>query len=96
VLSQFAGAAQELDGALIVNPHEPEGMAESIKIALDMSLADRKQRQHRMFEHLAANDIDRWAERFLTALGETGKQPLHVSPLSRARSRTNQWRSRSP
>jgi len=71
VLSQFAGAAQELDGALIVNPHEPEGMAESIKIALDMSLADRKERQHRMFEHLAANDIDRWAERFLAVLGES-------------------------
>ena len=75
VLSQFAGAAQELDGALIVNPHETEGMAEAIKNALEMPLEDRKERQQRMFEHLAANDIDRWAERFLAALGESREQP---------------------
>jgi trehalose 6-phosphate synthase len=75
VLSQFAGAAQELDGALIINPHETEGMVEAIKTALDMPLADRKERQHRMFEHLAANDIDRWAERFLAALGQFREQP---------------------
>jgi trehalose 6-phosphate synthase len=81
VLSQFAGAAQELDGALIVNPHEPEGMAEAIKTALDMPLEDRKERQHRMFAHLAANDIDRWAERFLTALGESRGQPGMLSGL---------------
>ena len=75
VLSQFAGAAPELDGAVIVNPHEPEGMAEAIKTALDMPLDDRKDRQHRMYAHLAANDIDRWAERFLNALGESREQP---------------------
>jgi trehalose 6-phosphate synthase len=75
VLSQFAGAAQELDGALIVNPHETEGMVEAIRTALNMPLADRKERQHRMFEHLAANDVDRWAERFLMALGESREQP---------------------
>jgi trehalose 6-phosphate synthase len=75
VLSQFAGAAQELDGALIVNPHEPEGMAEAIKIALDMPLEERVERQRGMYEHLLANDIDRWAESFLTALGESREQP---------------------
>jgi trehalose 6-phosphate synthase len=75
VLSQFAGAAPELDGAVIVNPHEPEGMAEAIKTALDMPLDDRKDRQHRMYAHLAANDIDRWADRFLNALGESREQP---------------------
>jgi trehalose 6-phosphate synthase len=76
VLSQFAGAAQELGGGpLIVNPHEIEGMAAAIRAALEMPLAERKERFHHMFEHLAANDIDRWAERFLTALGETREQP---------------------
>jgi trehalose 6-phosphate synthase len=75
VLSQFAGAAQELDSALIVNPHETEAMAEAIREALDMPLDERIDRHTRMLEHLAANDIDRWAERFLTSLGGSRKHP---------------------
>jgi trehalose 6-phosphate synthase len=69
VLSQFAGAAEELqDGALLVNPHEPEAVAAAIDTALQMPLPERQARYRRMYRHLAANDIDRWAESFLTAL----------------------------
>jgi trehalose 6-phosphate synthase len=75
VLSQFAGAAEELDGALLVNPHEPEAMAASIDTALKMPLSERQARHRRMFRHLAGNDIDRWAERFLAALVES-RQPV--------------------
>jgi trehalose 6-phosphate synthase len=76
VLSQFAGAAQELGGGpIIVNPHEPEGMAAAIKAALEMPLEERRDRFQYMYDHLAQNDIDRWAERFLSALGETREQP---------------------
>src|SRR5438046_7011409 len=64
VLSQFAGAAAELDGALIVNPHETEAMAEAIRTALDMPLEERRERHRRMFAHLAVNDVDRWAAQF--------------------------------
>ena len=81
VLSQFAGAAQELGGALVVNPHETEGMAAAIKDALEMPLEQRRQRFQRMYDHLAENDIDRWAERFLSALGETREQPGLLSSL---------------
>jgi trehalose 6-phosphate synthase len=81
VLSQFAGAAQELTGALVVNPHETEGMAAAIKAALEMSPEERKERFQRMYDHLAENDIDRWAERFLSALGETREQPGLLSSL---------------
>jgi trehalose 6-phosphate synthase len=81
VLSQFAGAAQELTGALVVNPHEIEAMAAAIKTALEMPLDERKERFRRMFDHLAENDIDRWAERFLLALGETREQPGLLSSL---------------
>jgi trehalose 6-phosphate synthase len=75
VLSQFAGAAEELDGAVVVNPLESEGMAAAIDSALQMPLAERQERHRRMYRHLAANDIDRWAERFLTALAESRQQP---------------------
>ena len=44
VLSQFAGAAKELDRALIVNPHESDAVAAALKRALEMSLAERRER----------------------------------------------------
>jgi len=78
VLSQFAGAAEELgDGALLVNPLEAEAMAEAIDTALKMPLAERQARYRPMYRRLAANDIDRWAERFLTALNES-RQPARL------------------
>jgi len=81
VLSQFAGAAAELDGALIVNPHETEAMAEAIRTALDMPLEERRERHRRMFAHLAVNDVDRWAEQFLSALGEARQRPRVLEGL---------------
>ena len=75
VLSQFAGAAEELDGAILVNPHEPEGIAAAIDTALQMPLAERQARYRPMFRHLATNDIDRWAESFLSALMDARHPP---------------------
>lgn len=77
VLSQFAGAAEELDGALLINPHEPEAIAAAIDAALRMPRPERQARYRRMFRHLAVNDIDRWAESFLSALVES-RQPLRL------------------
>jgi trehalose 6-phosphate synthase len=42
-----------------------------------MPLAERQERYRRMFRHLAANDIDGWAESFLAALMES-RQPLRI------------------
>ena len=44
VLSQFAGAAKELDGALLVNPHETDAVAAALKRALEMPLEERRER----------------------------------------------------
>ncbi len=66
LLSQFAGAAAELDRALIVNPYETEGVAAALKRALEMPLKERQERQSRMFEHLARNDIEHWATTYLS------------------------------
>jgi trehalose 6-phosphate synthase len=75
VLSQFAGAAAELDRALIVNPHEAEGVAAALKRALEMPLEERRERQARMFEHLARNDIELWAKTYLQALADLRQKP---------------------
>lgn len=68
VLSRFAGAARELEGAILVNPYDAEGMAAALRAALTMSLADRRARWAAMMEVLRSNDIHAWQQRFLTAL----------------------------
>ena len=82
ILSRFAGASNELrDGALMVNPHETEGVAAAIRRALEMPLAERRVRHQRMISVVEKNDIDRWAERFLSALGETRRRGSIVSNI---------------
>src|ERR1700690_3901893 len=72
VLSQFAGAAKELDRALIVNPHETDAVASALKRALEMPLEERRQRHAPMLEHLLENDVRKWAEDYLATLVEGG------------------------
>ncbi len=68
VLSQFAGAAKELDRALIVNPHETDAVASALKRALEMPLDERRERHEPMVAHLLENDIKKWAEDYLSML----------------------------
>jgi trehalose 6-phosphate synthase len=70
VLSKFAGAANELDAALLVNPNDIEGMARSIALALSMSVAERRLRHEAMMEKLRARTIQRWFADFIAALRE--------------------------
>ncbi len=68
VLSRFAGAASQLDGALLVNPHDPGEMAEAMRAALCMPLEERRARYQRMWKVLCASDINGWRSRYLTDL----------------------------
>lgn len=68
VLSQFAGAAQELTSALIVNPYDIEATAGAIARAFAMPLDERKDRWHALMAVLRANSIHDWASHFLQAL----------------------------
>jgi trehalose 6-phosphate synthase len=81
VLSQFAGAAAELTGALIVNPHESDAVAAALKRALGMPLFERRERHGPMLEHLLVHNIERWAEDYLAALAETRQRPSLLSDL---------------
>ena len=71
VLSQFAGAANELDRALIVNPHETDAVAVALKRALEMPLAERQERHSTMLRRLIDWDIETWAENYVSALVES-------------------------
>jgi trehalose 6-phosphate synthase len=68
VLSRFAGAAQELTDALLVNPADTEEVADALQRALDMPLAERRERWHAMMDVLRKNDITAWRLAFLKAL----------------------------
>jgi trehalose 6-phosphate synthase len=71
VLSQFAGAANELDRALIVNPHETDAVAAALKRALEMALPERRERHTTMLRRLMDWDIETWAENYVLALVES-------------------------
>jgi trehalose 6-phosphate synthase len=74
ILSQFAGAAERMEGAILVNPHEQEAVAAAILAALEMDPQEKLSRWTSMFAEVRDNDIDRWAEDFLTALAGTSSQ----------------------
>jgi trehalose 6-phosphate synthase len=75
VLSRFAGAAAEFTSALLVNPYDPEAVASAILRALEMPLAERKQRHAALWRALLDNDIAGWGDRFLAALSDPGRRP---------------------
>jgi trehalose 6-phosphate synthase len=70
VLSSFAGAARELDAALLVNPYDMDGVADAIAAAMEMPLEERRERWETMITLLRTNDITAWRRKFLAALRE--------------------------
>ncbi len=68
VLSRFAGAARELNGALLVNPYDVDGTAHALARALTMSLEERRDRWRQMMDVLLANDVSHWCRSFLADL----------------------------
>jgi trehalose 6-phosphate synthase len=71
VLSKFAGAANELDTALLVNPNDIDGMARTIATALSMPLLERRMRWEAMMTKLRGHTIQQWFTDFVDALQET-------------------------
>jgi trehalose 6-phosphate synthase len=68
VLSEFAGAAEQLKDALLVNPHDIAGMAEAIHTALCMPLDERRARWRTLDAAVRGEDIAWWRHAFLDAL----------------------------
>ncbi|WP_058835496.1 alpha,alpha-trehalose-phosphate synthase (UDP-forming) [Luteimonas abyssi] len=65
VLSLLAGAAYELKEALLVNPHDLDGVADAIAIASTMPREKRIERWQAMMAYLRENDIHAWRRNFL-------------------------------
>ena len=68
VLSEFAGAAVELHGALLTNPYDAKSMEEMLYLALTLGEDDRAYRMSRMNAIVRSNDIHTWGEGFMRAV----------------------------
>jgi trehalose 6-phosphate synthase len=80
VLSKFAGASNELDAALLVNPHDIDGMARTIATALAMPLAERRLRWEAMMAKLCGHTIQQWFAGFIEALQDTQLDRSEIEP----------------
>lgn len=68
ILSRFAGASQELQGAIIVNPYDIEKTADAIKLALEMTTEEQEQRMKQMRQVIVGNNIYSWAATLLRTM----------------------------
>ncbi|MBP7567010.1 MAG: alpha,alpha-trehalose-phosphate synthase (UDP-forming) [Burkholderiaceae bacterium] len=72
VLSRFAGAAEQMKEALLVNPYDTHGTAEAIQQALQMPLDERRRRHQALLAGIREFDVHWWRKTFLQALSEAG------------------------
>ncbi|QEW07109.1 glucosylglycerol-phosphate synthase [Nitrincola iocasae] len=78
VLSEFAGAAAEVHGALLTNPHDPHDLRDTLYIGLTLGKADREARLKAMYQIVCHNDIARWGSEFLEAVKATRRTQISL------------------
>ena len=81
VLSSFAGAAKELDAALLVNPHDIDAVAQQIAKGLIMSIEERRERWQQMVTKLRRAPVRSWFTDFLHTLAEVRRAPALPTDL---------------
>jgi trehalose 6-phosphate synthase len=75
VLSEFTGAADELFGAFLVNPHDIDGLKDAIMRAATVPAPEARRRMRSMRRRVRENDVAHWAATFLDALKQVPGQP---------------------
>jgi len=89
VLSRFAGAAEQMREAVLVNPYDIPSTAQAIQQALSMSLPERRERHQALLAGIRAHDVHEWRRDFLRALAEAPHDeavqvPAESAPVSPA------------
>jgi trehalose 6-phosphate synthase len=72
LLSEFAGAADELASAVRINPHDIDGMKEAIMRAIEMPPAEQGRRMRALRRKVIESDVAAWSRSFLAALESAG------------------------
>jgi trehalose 6-phosphate synthase len=81
VLSRFAGAAEQLKEALLVNPYDTEGTAGAIQLAMQMPLEERRNRHQALMRTVRQYDVHWWCDTFLQALDQAQAEEKGTSWL---------------
>ncbi|MCK6065680.1 MULTISPECIES: alpha,alpha-trehalose-phosphate synthase (UDP-forming) [Microbacterium] len=68
VLSEFAGAADELGSAILVNPHDIDGLKDAVMRAIDMPAGEQGRRMRALRRRVREHDVEDWSRDFLDAL----------------------------
>jgi trehalose 6-phosphate synthase/phosphatase len=85
VLSEFAGASDELRQAVLVNPHDIEGLKDAIVEAVRMPRRERTRRMRALRRRVIDNDVAKWSASFLETLTGAGIITAGITePLQRA------------
>jgi trehalose 6-phosphate synthase len=79
VLSSLAGAAQELQDALLINPYDINGFADALLAAIDMPAGEQAMRMRNMRRVVAGRNVFGWASDILEGLESLWSKPLHYS-----------------
>ncbi len=79
ILSRFAGAADQLKSALVVNPYDQDDLVNALHKALTMPLDKRKERWQRLFDNVSKFDVVYWRDAYVTALSKV-QQAAAVDP----------------
>ncbi len=87
VLSEMAGAAQELHDAVVINPYDVEGFTDALERSVDMPSDERQHRMRAMRHVVAGRNIFDWASHILEGLESLDPQALPPAPVSPLRSR---------
>jgi alpha,alpha-trehalose-phosphate synthase [UDP-forming]/trehalose-phosphatase len=88
VLSRFTGVADEIDGAVLVNPFNIDGFVAGIRTALEMPLEERRERMQRMREQFRGADVWKWLDSILTRAHElwllrgADRKPIPITNVS--------------
>ncbi len=81
ILSEFAGAADELTEALLVNPYDLDSVAHALARATAMSLDEQRRRMRALRRQVFEHDVDAWARGFLDALGQEPREPAATARM---------------
>jgi len=80
VLSRFAGAAEQLREALLINPHDINEMARALDRALTMPRQERWARHNRLWQRIETYDLANWRDSFIQTFAESDSDPVNLFP----------------
>lgn len=89
VLSRFAGAAEQLKEALLVNPYDTHGTAHVIQRALTMSIEERISRHAALMRRIRQFDVHWWSSSFLRDLAAADRSDDRQSVMGHSADRAS-------